>query len=154
MKVREKNFMKFSPMPHGVTLTYKMKSELSMCSCVLGCVWFFATPWTIAHQAPLSTEFSRQEHWSGLPFPSPQRDTKINLLHSSPWESWRQVPDKELEKLSSENRKTDLDPYLQNCIVMPQAEDQNILWLTASHPAVKLIMHTKLPISSVGSHSS
>ena len=31
----------------------------------------FATPWTVAYQAPPSTEFSRQEYWSGLPFPSP-----------------------------------------------------------------------------------
>ena len=30
-----------------------------------------ATPWTSAHQAPLSMGFSRQEYWSGLPFPSP-----------------------------------------------------------------------------------
>ena len=30
------------------------------------------TSWTVAHQAPLSMEFSRQEHWSGLPFPSPR----------------------------------------------------------------------------------
>ena len=30
-----------------------------------------AMPWTIAHQAPLSMEFSRQEYWGGLPFPSP-----------------------------------------------------------------------------------
>ena len=30
----------------------------------------FATPWTIARQAPLSVEFSKQECWSGLPFPS------------------------------------------------------------------------------------
>ena len=29
------------------------------------------TSWTVAHQAPLSMEFSRQEYWSGLPFPSP-----------------------------------------------------------------------------------
>ena len=29
------------------------------------------TPWTVAHQAPLCMEFSRQEYWSGLPFPSP-----------------------------------------------------------------------------------
>ena len=29
------------------------------------------TPWTVAHQAPPSMEFSRQEYWSGLPFPSP-----------------------------------------------------------------------------------
>ena len=34
-------------------------------------VWLFATPWTVAHQAALSVDFSRQEYWSGLPFPSP-----------------------------------------------------------------------------------
>ena len=34
-------------------------------------VRFFATPWTVACQAPLSMEFSRQEYWSGLPFPAP-----------------------------------------------------------------------------------
>ena len=33
----------------------------------------FATLWTIAHQAPLSMGFSRQEYWSGLPFPSSGR---------------------------------------------------------------------------------
>ena len=31
----------------------------------------FAIPWTVAHQAPLSMEFSRKEYWSGLPCPSP-----------------------------------------------------------------------------------
>ena len=30
-----------------------------------------ATPWSVAHQTPLSTRFSRQEYWSGLPFPPP-----------------------------------------------------------------------------------
>ena len=34
-------------------------------------VQLFGTPWTIAHQAPPSMGFSRQEYWSGLPFPSP-----------------------------------------------------------------------------------
>ena len=34
-------------------------------------VRLFATPWTVAHQAPLSMVFPRQEHWSELPFPSP-----------------------------------------------------------------------------------
>ena len=33
-------------------------------------VQFFATPWTVAHQAPPSMEFSRQEYWSGVPLPS------------------------------------------------------------------------------------
>ena len=34
-------------------------------------VQLFATPWTVTLQAPLSKGFSRQEYWSGLPFPSP-----------------------------------------------------------------------------------
>ena len=34
-------------------------------------VWFLATPWTAAHQAPPCMGFSRQEYWSGLPLPSP-----------------------------------------------------------------------------------
>ena len=38
---------------------------------LLSHVQLFATPWTVAHQAPQSMEFSRQEYWSGLPFPSP-----------------------------------------------------------------------------------
>ena len=43
-----------------------------VCVCVLlSSVQLFATPWTIARQAPLSMGFSRQEYWSGLPFPSP-----------------------------------------------------------------------------------
>ena len=45
-----------------------------MHACVLNCfsrVQLFMTPWTAAHQAPLSMEFSRQEHWRGLPCPPP-----------------------------------------------------------------------------------
>ena len=34
-------------------------------------VQLFVTPWTVAQQAPLSMEFSRQEYWSGLPFTPP-----------------------------------------------------------------------------------
>ena len=34
-------------------------------------VQVFATPWTVAYQAPPSKEFSRQEYWSGVPSPSP-----------------------------------------------------------------------------------
>ena len=37
----------------------------------LSCVRLFATLWTVAYQAPPSMGFSRQEYWSGLPFPSP-----------------------------------------------------------------------------------
>ena len=34
-------------------------------------VWLFMTPWTVAHQAPLTIGFSRQEYWGRLPLPSP-----------------------------------------------------------------------------------
>ena len=37
----------------------------------LSCVRLLVTPWTVAHQAPPSMGFSRQEYWSGVPFPSP-----------------------------------------------------------------------------------
>ena len=44
-----------------------------MCVCKsLSCVRLFETPWTVAHQAPLSMGFSRQEYWTGLPCPSPR----------------------------------------------------------------------------------
>ena len=40
------------------------------CAQSLSCVQLFVIPGTVAHQAPLSVGFSRQEHWSALPFPS------------------------------------------------------------------------------------
>ena len=57
---------------------------------LLTCVRLFETPWTVTHQAPLSKEFSRQEHWSGSPFPSPgwemgrifpNQGSNLGLLH-------------------------------------------------------------------------
>ena len=38
---------------------------------LLCCVQLLGTPWTVAHQPPLSMGFSRKEYWSGLPFPPP-----------------------------------------------------------------------------------
>ena len=46
-----------------------------------------ATPWTVAHKAPLSMGFSGQEHWSGLPFPFPgdqPRDRQEDSFVSEP----------------------------------------------------------------------
>ena len=52
-----------------------------MCE-LLSCVQLFVTPWIVAHQAPLSMEFSRQEYWSGLPFPFPYMHIYIHILAS------------------------------------------------------------------------
>ena len=47
------------------------RATLYMCAKSLSRVQLFETPWTVPRQGPLSVEFSRQEHWSGLPFPPP-----------------------------------------------------------------------------------
>ena len=75
-------------------------NPLSVCVCVCVCVCvrarsqslsrvlLFATPQTIACQAPLSMGFSKQEHWSGLLFPSPEglptQESSLGLLHLLP----------------------------------------------------------------------
>ena len=80
------------------------KKELTLVVVVvelLSHVRLFATPWTVAYQAPLSKGFSRQEYWSGLPCPLPGTDLWLLLnseysasperfcRHLSPL-SWRQ----------------------------------------------------------------
>ena len=47
---------------------------LKLCGLVIKSCTSLVTLWTVTHQAPLSMEFSRQEYWSGLPFPSPGED--------------------------------------------------------------------------------
>ena len=55
-------------LPHGRWILYHLSVCVPSCfSHVRHC----ETPWTIAHQVPLSVGFSRQEYWSGLPCPSP-----------------------------------------------------------------------------------
>ena len=54
---------------HLAYLTYMQSEEVKS----LSRVRVFATQWTVAYQAPQYMEFSRQEYWSGLPFPSPGR---------------------------------------------------------------------------------
>ena len=59
-------------------------------SFVLSCVQLFVTPWTVACQAPLSMEFSRQEYWSKLPFPTPgdlpHQGSNLHLLCLLHWQ--------------------------------------------------------------------
>ena len=46
------------------------KSTMCVCVCVLSCIQLFVAPWTVACQAPLYMEFSRQEYWSEVSFPN------------------------------------------------------------------------------------
>ena len=56
---------------HIYTRVFMHRHTCITTMCVLNCVQFSATPWTVACQAPLSMEFSRQEYWNGRPFPPP-----------------------------------------------------------------------------------
>jgi len=57
--------------PFSGCLPNRNREFLWLHVCVLSCVQLFATPWTVACQAPLSVEFSRQEYCSGLTFATP-----------------------------------------------------------------------------------
>ena len=93
---------------HCLLQCMKVKSESEAAqSCLL-----LATPWTAAHQGPLSMGFSRQEHWSGVPLPSPMRESEKGKWSRSvvsdslqphglqptrllrPWEDWSEVATK------------------------------------------------------------
>ena len=60
--------------------------DLKSISCigVFSDLQLFVTPWTVAHQAPLSMGFSRQECWNGLSFPSPDNLPKPGIKPTSP----------------------------------------------------------------------
>ena len=60
----------------SIRISVKVKS--------LSRVRFFATAWTVAYQASLSMGFSRQEYWSGLPFPSPGDLPNAGIKPGSP----------------------------------------------------------------------
>ena len=60
--------------------------EFTMCARELSCGCLFATPWTVALQAPLPMDFSRQEYWSGSTFPPPGYLPHSGIAPASP--SW------------------------------------------------------------------
>jgi len=66
--------------PHNRDWNRQKWSEMKS----LSHVQLFATPWTVAHQAPVSMVFSRQEYWNGLPFPFPRDLPDLGIEPRSP----------------------------------------------------------------------
>ena len=71
---------------HGYDMNRAWASYVYMCVCVSHSVMSdsLQTPWTLAYQTPLFMEFSRQEYWSGLPFPSPWDHPDSGIKPRSP----------------------------------------------------------------------
>ena len=67
-------------------------------------VWLFTTPWTVAYQALWSMGFSRQEYWSGLPFPSPGDLPKPRIEPRSPALQTDALPSEPLGEVKSLSR--------------------------------------------------
>ena len=79
--------MKSGEAPNSTRLQERIEINLVLVQCLLSCfscVRLFVTPWTLAHQAPLSMEFSRQEYWSESPFPSPGDLPDLGIEPMSP----------------------------------------------------------------------
>ena len=59
-------------------------SAVQQSECSFSYVQLFVTPWTVAHEATLSVGFSRQEYWSGFPFPSSEDLPDLGIVPGSP----------------------------------------------------------------------
>ena len=110
-------------------------------------VWLFTTPWTAAHQAPLSMEFSRQEYWSGVPLPSPWICTAAKSLQSCPTlvRPHRRQPTRLPHPWDSPGKNTGVDCHflLQGMKVKSESE------VAQSCPTLRDPMDCSLPGSSV-----
>ena len=75
---------------HRIQLYMVILFRTACVLCRLSCVQLFETPWTVASQAPMSMEFSRQEYQSGLPCPAPGSLGLVSpySLHSIPNDPW------------------------------------------------------------------
>ena len=131
---------------------WKTSKEDCVCACTLSHVQLFAKPWTIAHQTPLSVEFSRQEFWSRLSFPlgiqcsqglwkaltwpwesrEPQACTEIHILKKT-WEDTHTSPLADLPGSGCQGKVGNLllNGALKTCTTYraesPSAEDMGLL---------------------------
>ena len=121
---------------HPITLS-NLNLQHKECLCVWSCccVRLFATVWTIAHQAPLSMGFSRQEYWSGLPFASPGDIPNPGIEPRS--------PALQADALSSEPPGK---PCRQYCLQIEKAREfqKNIFCFTDYAKAFDCVYHNKL----------
>ena len=101
------NYITLFLLPSGILLVSTNRRLYQEKVKSLSRVWLFATPWTVAYQAPLSMGFSRQEYWSELPLPSPgesswPRDqTQVSHIAGRRFNLWatREAPIKSINEV-------------------------------------------------------
>ena len=122
-----------------------------MCVKSLSCVRLCATPWTVDYQAPSSMGFSRQEYWSGLPFPSPGDLPNPGIKPGSPALQANSVPAEPPEKPTNTGVGS---LFLLQWIFPTQESNQGLLHCSQilyqwSHQGSLLGRKDSLPFSSV-----
>ena len=83
-KCKKKKKKKIQVPPGALCRQCQRPVNYHVCAQLLSCIWLFATPWTIACQAPLSMGFSKQGYWGGLPFPTPGDFPNPGIKPTSP----------------------------------------------------------------------
>ena len=106
----------------------------------------FATPWTVTRQAPLSMEFSRQEHWSGLPCPSPGDLPNLEIKPRSPTLQADSLPTKPSKKPM---KLQDLWPFFLLCFLLSSCQKVN----RASRPCEEIMEKKSWKKNNVSSTS-
>ena len=91
-------------------------------------VRLFATPWTVAYQAPLSMGFSRQWSWSGLPFPSPGDFPNPEIKPGSPTLQTDALPSEPLQITRTNSSPKVLNKYVPQNFVTPRYIQQ-VEWI-------------------------
>ena len=97
-------------------------SERKQAVRVFSFVWYFVTPWTVAHQAPLFMGFFRQEYWSGLPCPPPG-----------------DLPDPGIELESRETKTSTMEVYFLTTHLETKENTCTFVLTHVLHPSTQLI---------------
>ena len=122
-------------LPHCRQILYHLNHEgvlFSLCESESEVTQLYPTlcnPWTVAHQAPLSMGFSRQEYWSGLPFPSPGDLPNPGIKPGSPALQADPLPSEPPGKPS----RFINDSYSELPFQSPDFEDRKSTRLNSSH---------------------
>ena len=112
----------YNPKYYLFYISVKVKVKVKL----LSRVRLFATPWTVAHYAPLSMGFSRQEYWSGLPFPSPGDLPNPGIEPRS--------PALQADALTSEPPGKPLPNKVCRCASMCVSSDNSFFWVLDKSP--------------------
>ena len=117
-------------------------------------VQLFATPWTAAYQAPPPMGFSRQEYWSGVPLPSPEKWYRCTYLQSRTRDTDREnkCMDTKGGKRGRVNWKIGIDIYTLLILCIKQITDKNLPQSTGNSTQCSVVTYIGRKFKTEGLH--